>query len=557
MSRRRHTANNMAVSLFPFLAVLICTMGVLIIMLVVAVKSSHVRAADRRRDHEETVAAKKEQLLDNLDLQQFRVREYEAMRPGLQEQLAAQRARRSHLEEATRHLIEEARSLDDAWKQTEAAVTKAVEARGDDNSQIRNLESELSASQVELDALRKQVTDRPVLYSIVPTTTAGGTSRRPIYVECRPDGILLQPTGIHLSLDDFTMPVIAGNPLDAALLATREHWKRFDIAGTHGDPYPLLVIRPGGASAYAVARRAMTSWEDEFGYELLDSGVEIDWGDQDRELAVVLRQAITDAQNRQRQMVAIRKVQWLGKTPDNDGGFVSTSARDSSPSDFTGNNSQFGENTTSSIAKTENTNAQSGDMPTGSGNRFLNNPLRDGGGDFDYQATSDGDAIAENAENSGTTNPSNTDSSNFPNGNGNAALALTGGNSGSGSASAPKVSPLSESRGQNWALPTRTPGATAYRRPIRVDCTEKSFVVHSSDPARASVNVAITDSIDSSIDALVNQIWTHIEEWGMAEAGGYWKPVLRLSAIDEATARADELERKLDGSGIEIERTWR
>jgi len=42
MSRLRKNLNQPSVSLFPFLAVLICTLGVLIVMLVLAVNSAEV-----------------------------------------------------------------------------------------------------------------------------------------------------------------------------------------------------------------------------------------------------------------------------------------------------------------------------------------------------------------------------------------------------------------------------------------------------------------------------------------------------------------------------------
>ncbi len=557
MRRRRSTADNFAVSLFPFLAVLICTMGVLIIMLVMAVKSSHVRAADTRREYEETVAANKEQLLDELDLQLFRVDEYEAMQPALHDRLAAQRSRRSHLEESTRRLIDQAKNLEDSWKRTENAAMLSVNSRNDEDTRIKSLESSLTSSQNELSALRKQVAGRPVLYSIVPTNTAGGTGRRPIYVECRPDGILLQPGGIRISLDDFTLPVVAGNPLDTALLATREHWKRYDVVGTEGDPYPLLVIRPGGATAYAIARRAMTSWDDEFGYELLDSRIEIDWGQKDKELDSILRQAIADAQIRQRQLVATRQVQWLGQSPANGAQTQSGPRGGAGSSESEGNDTPFGDGNTATFAETQNGNRSSDTSPEQASNPSPKNALRAGRGTAENDGRKSGGSAKQGTEISSSANPQGGDASKNSQVTGNSKLSATTSNAGSGSASTMKISPLAETRGQDWALPSRTPGATAYRRPIRVDCTESSFVVHSSDPGRPVVNVPVSESIDNSIDALINQVWTQIDEWGMAEAGGFWKPVLRLSASAQATVRAAELERKLDGSGIEIERLWR
>lgn len=135
------------------------------------------------------------------------------------------------------------------------------------------------------------------------------------------------------------------------------------------------------------------------------------------------------------------------------------------------------------------------------------------------------------------------------------AGAAQSGQAANGSGPAP---PLSEQRGMDWALPTRTSGATPYRRPIRVECHEDHYLVHSSDSGQASVRVAIDQTVDVAIDELVNQVWKQIEGWGIAEIGGFWKPVLRLSTSSRSGARrADELASKLQGSGIEIERLWR
>ena len=53
MRRRRRTRTSLGVSLFPFLAVLICTLGVLIVLLVLAVRSADVRASKEQSDHQE------------------------------------------------------------------------------------------------------------------------------------------------------------------------------------------------------------------------------------------------------------------------------------------------------------------------------------------------------------------------------------------------------------------------------------------------------------------------------------------------------------------------
>ena len=78
--------------------------------------------------------------------------------------------------------------------------------------------------------------------------------------------------------------------------------------------------------------------------------------------------------------------------------------------------------------------------------------------------------------------------------------------------------------------------------------------MHNSDPSRLPVPVPVPGSIDHSVDALIHQIWKQIEDWGMAESGGYWKPVLRIHVLEGGERQADVLTGKLRGSGLEIER---
>ena len=58
---------------------------------------------------------------------------------------------------------------------------------------------------------------RPKSYAIVPYQGRQGTSRRPIYIECRANDVILQPEGVKLTIDDFRPPIGPGNPLVAAL----------------------------------------------------------------------------------------------------------------------------------------------------------------------------------------------------------------------------------------------------------------------------------------------------------------------------------------------------
>src|SRR5262249_26233544 len=108
------------------------------------------------------------------------------------------------------------------------------------------------------------------LYSIVPYAGRNGAARRPIYIECRADRIIVQPEGTELLASDFDV-LGPGNPLEAAVRATVAHR---DAAGQNdNNSYPMLLVRPNGVQAYHAAREALSSWGREFGYEL----VEQDW----------------------------------------------------------------------------------------------------------------------------------------------------------------------------------------------------------------------------------------------------------------------------------------
>ena len=86
-------------------------------------------------------------------------------------------------------------------------------------------------------------------YAVVPYEGPNQTHRRPIYIECRDDAVVLQPERIGLTDSDFEGPLGPGNPLAAALRAAREYMlAQRDFDPQVGEPYPLLLVRPEGIS---------------------------------------------------------------------------------------------------------------------------------------------------------------------------------------------------------------------------------------------------------------------------------------------------------------------
>jgi hypothetical protein len=136
--------------------------------------------------------------------------------------------------------------------------------------QLADLDERLRQAQAILTDRQRAAAQPQELYSIVPYAGRNGEARRPLYIECRGDRIILQPEGTELSAADFEI-LGPGNPLEAAVRVTIAHWER--AGQVEGNPYPLLLVRPDGVQAYHAAREALNTWGREFGYEL----VEQDW----------------------------------------------------------------------------------------------------------------------------------------------------------------------------------------------------------------------------------------------------------------------------------------
>src|SRR5690606_33730067 len=76
-------------------------------------------------------------------------------------------------------------------------------------------------------------------------------------------------------------------------------------ASQHGSPYPLLIVRPDGAEAYAACRAAMKDWQGEFGYELVEQDRELVFPPPDGELTRRLEIVLRDARRRHERLVAL------------------------------------------------------------------------------------------------------------------------------------------------------------------------------------------------------------------------------------------------------------
>ncbi|MFM8435759.1 MAG: hypothetical protein ACKOBP_10545 [Planctomycetia bacterium] len=296
MSRRR-PVDGPTISLFPFLAVLLCTMGALLVLLVLFSRSAKEGAATESGADIADLELVKESL-------GWRLEQLSGVRERTAADLAAARLQLAGVEEHTRELTDELEKLERTLAQAAAGGPRPSDA------DLAALEEKLKSARESLDKARAEKKSKPPAYAVVPYVGVNGTHRRPLYIECSLDGVFLQPEGVRLSPGDFEGPPGPGNPLACALRAAREHIARSPAASADpaAQPYPLLLVRPSGVMAYYAAREAIQSWGSDFGYQLIDEDWELAFPPRDPALAEVEKRAIEEARQRLAWLAEVRPV---------------------------------------------------------------------------------------------------------------------------------------------------------------------------------------------------------------------------------------------------------
>ena len=246
--KRSRQGEQPRIPLFTFLDVLICTMGALIVLLslLVARAKEHAttRAEERQTESSPTPAvdpAELKRLAEQEEDLQWRAEMLQQQRDAYAQDLANKRDELAHFEDHIRRLQDHAKQLMAQAEEMQKAGKSKLADRDSAMQQLAEMEREIEEKKKELEKARKDVLRRRPAYAIVPYDGPNGTSRRPMYIECTEEGIVLQPEGVLLTAEDFQGPMGPGNPLDAALRATREHLKR---GGLQSEPYPLSDRSP-------------------------------------------------------------------------------------------------------------------------------------------------------------------------------------------------------------------------------------------------------------------------------------------------------------------------
>lgn len=300
MSRRHR--QGLSPSLFPFLAVLVCTLGTLILLLALVAQNATDAAEQNARaerlaqtqlqrpEGQPAVPRITNKMVQSmLEEERFRVEQLVAFRVKQTADLEDRRGQLAHLDDHLRRLRQQLKQL---GEEVELAMS-GPPAESVDDQQIEELRARIQAHRAAIEQLQKEARRKKPRVVIVPHKGPNGTDRRPVYLECTHRGVTIWPEGSKITMTQLEDATFSANPLDAALRAIRHHAMKH--YGDTAPPYPLLVVRPDGIDAYAAARGAMRDWDDQFGYELVPADIELAYSKPDVNLKQRVELAILEA----------------------------------------------------------------------------------------------------------------------------------------------------------------------------------------------------------------------------------------------------------------------
>jgi len=178
-----------------------------------------------------------------------------------------------------------------------SARKHAVEVNGTERELQQQAEDLLRLRETclkKIDAAKVQQALRNPVFEIVAHDGNSGTDRRPILIECTAESLIFASEKIRLSaatLNEFTPDV---NPLLAGTEALMTYWTLVDSREHPGKPgpYVLMIVRPGGTVAFYVARKFLERMNQEFGYELVTANAEFKYPPPDPQAVEVCQRAI-------------------------------------------------------------------------------------------------------------------------------------------------------------------------------------------------------------------------------------------------------------------------
>ena len=301
--------------LFPFLAVLVCTMGALIFLLIAF--SARIRtqqAAAKPTEDAEPVAETPAPVpaaarvlepapshpLDALPRVPAQPAAFVLARPPqavippsqtaaevnapleaeLDRLLATKRRRQAEIDAANA----EADDLRQTLASRERSLAAAMQAADETDRIVAELRQKLLGLEVNLadlkaaagsiedqiDAAEATSASRARRYEFVTVDRISGTRRHPVVVVCRADRWQLPVEEVDISAD-LAGYTTGSNPLAAAVKALSRHYER------NAKPYVLLVVPPEGTTGYNLAASIFRRNAIQYGYELVPDDLPLNY----------------------------------------------------------------------------------------------------------------------------------------------------------------------------------------------------------------------------------------------------------------------------------------
>ncbi len=331
MSRRK-TGN--AVSLFPFLAVLVSAMGALILLLLVVTRKLHNDAVAKAKAEQMLVQSQKDAEAEaarnkiplplpedhpafQTDAAEFviaikspakqllppspppapdRTLEKEKLRREWESRLAEMRDNWERLQQRLRTC----QSLVSTKAQQEAdlaaelarlqeAIDKLRAEKGEIKQEVASVKTtkqtiaqQIAELQAELERLKAEKSEQANKFQLVPYAGSSPTHRRPIIIECEANTIRFASEEIAVSAQDMSGFSSEYNPARAGTEALLNYFEAqrhasSSLAAMPSEPYLLFVIRPGGTVSYYVTRKMLEGLKVDSGYELVTQSQELVW----------------------------------------------------------------------------------------------------------------------------------------------------------------------------------------------------------------------------------------------------------------------------------------
>lgn len=592
MTRRARGDRASAFSMFPFLAVLLCTMGALVVLLVAIANVSRgkaVREAETARVTQERAdqGAAADAAQQQLDEANKALEHLQKMRQEALAVLHEEQQRLKSAEEHTRKLEEELEQL-----QVEAMELARLEQRhGHDQKaardEIRRLEALINERREEIEELRAEAAERSRRYAIVPLRNLEtGTQRPAVYIECSARGITIQPEGVVLPMGDFTPPIERSSPLAAAVRAVSSYYESNPsarAAGEEGAPYPLLVVRPDGVEAYGAASAVLMKIDADYGFQPVAEDWPLEYGAPNPELALQIARAVDMARVTRRSLAAAAPRVYGRRTSgltlgggDVSGGGVF--------SDEISSEQGIGDNPFSGLAGVSTSESgsawESGDQryPDTSGEAWgrgasgVESPGVVGTSQTDDQGGAGQDADTPQqvaaAENAGTeeagqstsasgqslvesSNPASASSSS-PMGNAASAPEQNANQAPPQlSVNTPQNNAGAETRAQGVKGKSR-PGI-AIRRTIRVQTYgDRISLLPEEDSIRQGVTIPMATQTEQDWNRVTKELQNWAAGWGIPGDGMYWKPAVVIEPRQGGARHAARLERMFEQAGINV-----